>query len=198
MLPSWLPKTLANCFLPIRSKAFPINTNLLGSANLWGQPLGHYAQQSMQQFEQFQQQTLQAVTTTNGTAGWTGYQNQEVYPGKLWMVPPASFPERKKHCHCGQCPVKRDYDRDVYKVRQSALCWLDEQIDRVRERGREFLTGQHSVDVSAEALHSKPNYPKYPPPVSDGIPVRYLPQGDALYAYDQMTQDQINHLRQGF
>lgn len=141
---------LQSVYLPMRSKAFPINSPL-----------------------------LQQLATSDGTG---------VFPTQIY------FDERKTAsapCHCGKCPTSRDFNRDVYTVKQTALCWLDEQIERVRERGRQWLSGRHGVEVDGMtfAAKSKPQS-KYPPPVSDGIPVRYLPNGDALYAYDQMPEQQ--------
>ena len=141
---------LQSVYLPMWSKAFPINSPLLADTSA-------------------------------------------AYPTQQYFAPPPMTTHKTAPapCHCGNCPTSRDFDRDILKVKQTALCWLDEQIDRVRERGRCWLSDQHSVTVDACEVVAKSRPPsKYPPPVSDGIPVRYLPMGDALYAYDVMTNEQ--------
>lgn len=112
-----------------------------------------------------------------------------VYPGKL------EFDVRNKnlYCHCGYCPVKRNIDTDSYTVNQTSNCWLDSRIERIRLLGREWLMGKVNMQTidARTLLANKPKIKKSPPGVSDGIPVRYLPNGDALYAYDQPLPEEV-------
>lgn len=188
---------LQNVYQSVRSKAFPINTPLLGALGGIGSSIdtrglqGSSLQTLSMQQAMFQQQRLLEQRT-----GWYDKPLGPVYPGKL------EFDTKHTFCPCGQCPTERDIAKDAYTVNQTANCWLDSRIERVRLLGREWLIGNRTkLSIDSLAIKQRQAPPavggmREPLSVNGGIPVRYLRNGaDALFAYDNMPEGFQNWLQ---
>lgn len=179
---------LKNAYLPLRSQAFPINTELMGNAiggigAYIGRGLGNSA---------YSTNNTQAMLTAQHLAM---LQQSKYYPGPTARE--VHFPG-KLDIH-GQC--KRDVDvQGEYTHRsQSATCWLDAKIDRVRALGREWL----GVGI----VRRKPIVQsKLPPavggmrePLVDGAPTytRRLKNGDEIRVYPK-AEDWVQETMIGY
>lgn len=137
-----------------------------GIGALLGQGLGNSSQQT-QAMLTAQQMAMRGNFYPGPTA------RDVHFPGKLLI-------------HDDHCKVERDFNRDAYKITDSADCWLNSRIDTIRVLGREWLGKGYSWKSVKPIAKSK-----VPPAVGgvreplrmDGIPVKRTATGDYVYVY---------------